>query len=143
MHLRTTVLFGFLSVALLADTASAGVFRRVWENRKAELHAELYCQLSAQFQSDLAREIAALDKRMQALTNARLDDEAKKLHTQMNEIVAELRKQVTDHVAAENRSGCKVRPRSRSPANRPNCKNRPPTRLPPNRNGCKCERPSK
>ena len=84
-----------LAVVLLSDVASAGIFGRRWERRRAELYGSLNSSLSAKVNSD----VAGAEARLAAQSKSQIDAEAHKLQEQVSGELANLRNQAADAVA--------------------------------------------
>jgi len=61
MTSRTRITLAVLVAGLFfADMASAQLFKRLWQRRKAEIRSELSHQLDAKLDADLEREMSAV-----------------------------------------------------------------------------------
>ena len=52
-----------IAVSAITESASAQLFRRRWERRKAELHTELHDQLSGELTDKLNQDVARESKK--------------------------------------------------------------------------------
>ena len=75
----TVAVLAVLCVAAFTETASAQLFRRVWQRRKAELRSELSYQLSGQ----VAGNVNAAEARLSADLDAKLAEQGKVLEGQV------------------------------------------------------------
>lgn len=90
-------LVALIVTVLVVDVASAGVFGRRWERRRAELYGSLNASLSGQ----VNQQVAGAEERLAAASKTQIEAEAAKLNEQVAGELANLRKAAADAVATE------------------------------------------
>jgi hypothetical protein len=97
---------GVLLSLLAVDTVNAGLFgfgRRRWERRKAQLRAELICELEHKMEQDMAREVETITAHLTATAENQVKVEAEKLQQQVQSALDQLREEASALVAAETK----------------------------------------
>ena len=98
----TLIVVALLGGFVLADVASAQLFRRVWERRKSELRSELSYQLNAKMQASLEREVEEVQAQLMAAAKEAIAQEGAKLTAQVESEIANMRKQAAAIIAKES-----------------------------------------
>jgi hypothetical protein len=101
---KSLILLVFASLVgtlALPEYTEAGIFGRRRERIKAEVRAELYPQLAAKVDGDVARGMETATNSINAATSEKFAAEAAKLQGQVDAEVVKLREQTAAQVAAE------------------------------------------
>ena len=101
---KTTLVIVFVIAFLVTESAPAFVFRllrRRAERRKAEIRGEILWELSAKMDSDLAREMETVDKRLQVAATSHIQEEGRRLEALVRSEVSKMHQQAEALLARE------------------------------------------
>lgn len=97
------VILATITLLIAADASQSAVFSRLHQRRKDEIRAEVSAELSEKLERDLSREVEILEQALHDVTVSQVEDEARKLETQVAQAIMRLRRQAAKLVAKESK----------------------------------------
>lgn len=97
------VILATITLLIAADASQSAVFSRLHQRRKDEIRAEVSAELSEKLERDLSREVEILEQALHDVTVSQVEDEARKLETQVAQAIMRLRRQAAKLVVKESK----------------------------------------